>query len=1160
MPPPRLGFLTIERFLITLALLIAASVAISVLVLTVSAQSPPFGVYPGDPVSAADEVFVSLDTSQDATCGVTAANNIRCWGSNLDAPLWAGGFTDVAVGVYHSCGVKLDGTVQCWGRNTLGGGQLTPPTDNGVPIKFKSIDSYNRHTCGIRADNDGVVCWGDDSAGKVTGTRNPAGGRYVMYDYSNDVFTKITTARLRTCGLIITQSGDGGTNVRCWGENRNERFWASVPNPYSSTVFKDIDSSNVFNCGIINGGADDGKAVCWGTDQYGVIGTAIGNSGGEQFVGEPSTDRFIKVSAGEYHACGIKTDDTITCWGATEGFGVSRAYGQADVPVEHQNSTFSEVVSSHYHTCAILDGQNGQIEGDVICWGAEIPYDPLSPQNVPDGRIFDPDHPYPPPNQFPQISSGIYFNCGLSMERDLVCWGGSIYSPGIAEGPFKTIDMGELHVCAVRESGHVNCWGFNNNLQGSGWSPDFGSIESGTSPPSALYNETSAVKDLTIDYSFKSVSASFFHTCGILDGLGTGQTDGQVLCWGHNRNGQATPPEGMTFASISAGWYHTCGLLDDQNGQLAGTPVCWGGENDLDDDGNVLSTFWDYDSRADFGQADVPPELDGVPLSTISARRFHTCGISADTSRLVCWGLPELAEVPEEFAEDQFSAVATSWQATCGINSRGLAKCWGHDRWSEYVQQLRIPTDYAGTRFVAISVGRDHVCATREDGKVICWGADADLSTPQLEIYRPHPTVPGAFRIVNTRQAWVPREFRVAPIDLIPLPIDPSPTPTPGPVAWPDILRIEPSIRGISLRPDDPMLIEVKVYGRQDIRDDALGDSSEVTFDWSAEDMMEQSGPENGEFAESERLGNNRERNDRPDDRRVLYTAPADPGRYRIRASLDVGPECLGVREGETEQDAVDRCTAVFDVTVLRRSLDPSPSPDPVDPEGELPEVIVDENGRNYEVFTPEDGGEFVGENCTFKVPRGAVNTREVIGISIAVLEDDAEKLLVADYRFMTYGIQCRIDAVDALGARLIDYRLGVSAEVCMPLPDMFRPQATKVLVGAINPDGTLTALGGRLFLATKTGALKVCSNISSLSTTTIVALRAEAGGELPPTPAAMPDVSEIESGGSRLSELHSAALMLLGISSMVVATVVICHLFGRRRVWERFPGRRWWS
>ena len=1112
------------------------------LVLTVSAQSPPFGVYPGDPVSAADEVFVSLDTSQDATCGVTAANNIRCWGSNLDAPLWAGGFTDVAVGVYHSCGVKLDGTVQCWGRNTLGGGQLTPPTDNGVPIKFKSIDSYNRHTCGIRADNDGVVCWGDDSAGKVTGTRNPAGGRYVMYDYSNDVFTKITTARLRTCGLIITQSGDGGTNVRCWGENRNERFWASVPNPYSSTVFKDIDSSNVFNCGIIDGGADDGKAVCWGTDQYGVIGTAIGNSGGEQFVGEPSTDRFIKVSAGEYHACGIKTDDTITCWGATEGFGVSRAYGQADVPVEHQNSTFSEVVSSHYHTCAILDGQNGQIEGDVICWGAEIPYDPLSPQNVPDGRIFDPDHPYPPPNQFPQISSGIYFNCGLSMERDLVCWGGSIYSPGIAEGPFKTIDMGELHVCAVRESGHVNCWGFNNNLQGSGWSPDFGSIESGTSPPSALYNETSAVKDLTIDYSFKSVSASFFHTCGILDGLGTGQTDGQVLCWGHNRNGQATPPEGMTFASISAGWYHTCGLLDDQNGQLAGTPVCWGAENDLDADGNVLFTFWEYDSRADFGQADVPPELDGVPLSSISASRYHTCGIRADNGRLVCWGLPELAEVPEEFAEERFSAVATSWQATCGINSEGLAKCWGHDRWSEYVQQLRIPTDYAGTRFVAISVGRDHVCATREDGKVICWGADADLSTPQLEIYRPHPTVPGAFRIVNTRQAWVPREFRVAPSDIIPLPIGPSPTPPP--LVYPDILRIEPAIRGLFLRPGEEARLGVEVYGRQDIRDDALGDSSEVTFEWNAEDMMEQSGPGNGEFAESVRLGNNRERNGRPDDPRVLYTAPSDPGRYRVRVALQVGPECLGAREGETEQDAVERCTAMFDVRVLRRSIEPSPSPEPVDPEGEIPDIIVDEDGRNYEVFTPEGGGEFIAGECTFKAPRGAVNDHEVIGVSITVLEDEAERVQVEDHRFMTDGVQCRIDGVDSDGTPLIDYRLGVPGEVCMPLPKSFTGKAVDTLAGFINEDSTLTRLSSKLYLASPEGRLKVCGNLSTLSATTVVALPGEVAEELPPTPAS-PEVAEIETGGGRLSKSNAVALMLLGVIAMIAVAVVMT---GRRR------------
>ncbi len=1135
-PPPPPVFKTrslvpiLKRFtvLIAVTFLITASAVLSVMS-TATAQTVPRGIYPGDPVSAADEVFVSLDTSEDATCGVTAANNIRCWGANRFAPMWAGGFTDVAVGQSHSCGLKLDGTVQCWGVNSFGANMLSPPTDNGSPIKFKSIDSNTYHTCGIRADNDGLVCWGYDGNGQVSGTRGDSTGLYTSplplfraYDYSNDAFAKISASNRHTCGLLIADPGDTSTNVRCWGSNDFAAGRAVVPEIYLSTIFKDIDAGSDFNCGLIDGGEDDGKAVCWGSDEYGIIGTALGSVDPDRFIGEPSADRFTKIASGWYHVCGIKTDATISCWGATKASGVSRAYGQADVPIEHQSSTFSDVVSAEYHTCAILDGQNGQIEGDIVCWGTEIPYDPLSPQVVPDGRVFDPDHPYPPPHRFPQIGSGIYFNCGLSASRDLVCWGGSTLSPGIVDGPFKTLDMGERHVCAVRDSGRVNCWGYNNNLQASGWSfpirPEFRA-------------QSQLVEDLTTDYTFKSVSASFFHSCGILDGRTPGQADGSVLCWGHNSNGQATPPEGMTFSFINAGWYHTCGLLDDQNGQLAGKAVCWGAENNLDADSNVVRTVFSADSRADFGQADVPPELENVPLSTISTSRYQTCGIRADNGRLVCWGLSELAEVPEEFAEESFSAVATSWQATCGIGSQSLVKCWGPDRWSTAVQQFRLPTDYAETRFVAISMGRRHACATKEDGTVICWGADADVSTPQLEIYRPHDTVPGAFTIINTRQAWVPREFRASPIN-------PPPTPTPGPVVWPDILRIEPSIRRVSLRPGEPARIGVYVYGRQDIRDDSLGDQPGITFEWTDEDVQQRSGFGSGEFAESVRVYDDRARNELPDDRRVLFTAPTEPGRYRVRVALEVGSVCVGAGEYETEQDAIDRCTAVFDVTVLRHPVEASPSPEPMDPEGDIPDIIVDEDGRNYEVFTPGNGGEFVFEDCTFKAPRGAVNNNEVIGISISVPGDDEDKQPVEDPRFIADGVQCRIDAVDAQGARLIDYRLHQPGEVCMPLPQPFYRKAVDTLVGAINEDATLTRLTSKVYLASSEGQLRMCGNLSTLSATTVVALPGEVADELPPTPA--PDIADIETGGSRPSTSLLLILVLIGSIALTTSAITL--------------------
>lgn len=1111
-----------ERLILSVLALLAISLAVIAFLGVkepASAQAPPLGVYPGDPVSEADKVFVTLDSSANATCGVTRANNIRCWGDNRYAPLWAGGFTDVAVGKSHSCGLKTDGTVQCWGLNSFGYNMLSPPTDGGTTLRFKSIDSNADHTCGILIDNNQVVCWGSDGNGRSSGIG--AGSNDKAFDYSDPsaTFQQIDTGYSHTCGILTSSTG---TNLRCWGLNPSPLFPSEVHSsaPYAGDSFKDISAGSRFTCGIIHGGPRDGKAVCWGSNQYSQLGTTQGTPApfGDS-IGVPSQDSFTQISAGYGHVCGIKTDGTLSCWGADyQHDNPLRTYrfGQATVPAEYRDATWSYVVAAQYHTCAILDGQNGQLEGDVVCWGAKIPYDPIDPRLVPDGRIFDPDRPYPPPHRFPQIDSGLHYNCGLSASLDLVCWGGSTSSPGIVEGPFKALAMGEQHVCGIRDSGHVNCWGFNNNLQASGWSRSL-------RPGSRLEKETAAVEHLTNDYTFKSVSASYFHTCGILDGQTVGQADGAVLCWGHKTNGQATPPAGMTFTSISTGLYHTCGLLDAQNSQTAGKVVCWGAENNLDGTGNVVKTIYSLDSKADWGQADIPVGLQDIAFKSISASRYHTCGIRADNDQLACWGSADLAEVPEGLADESFTAVASAWHATCGINSESLAKCWGPDSRADYVGQFRIPTDYAETRFRDISVGWRHACATKENGKVICWGADANLDTPQLEIYR-------GTTIINTRQAWVPREFRASPINP-PLP------PTPRPPSTIRILRIEPDIRTVRLRPGVQARLDIEVYGRQDIRDDALGDLSSVTFEWTAEAHVARAGLYNGEFSEGVYPYEDRDSNLLPDDRRVFYNAPLEPGRYRVTASLDIGTECLPARHGETDQDAIERCTAVFEIEVLRRTTpQPMPAP-PVDP-SDAPDIIVDTEGRNYEVFTPSRGGEIEFDDCTFKAPAGAVNNEEVIGISIAPLVEMEEQLPVSDPRFMTAGVQCRIEAVDVFGAPMMDYRLNVPGEICMPLPNEFRIKAVNALVGLINEDSTLTRLSSKLYIASAEGSLKICGSISTLSATTVAALPGELVDELPPTP--IPDVEEPETGSYALPIWLMLTLVLVGCAAVAVSAMTM--------------------
>src|SRR5690606_4546139 len=74
---------------------------------------------------------------------------------------------------------------------------------------------------------------------------------------------------------------------------------------------------------------------------------------------------------------------------------------------------------------------------------------------------------------------------------------------------------------------------------------------------------------------FTAISSGFLHTCGVT-------TDGRVLCWGGNADGQlgtgsnddsgvpAQVSAAASFVALSAGDFHTCALSSDA------ATWCWG--------------------------------------------------------------------------------------------------------------------------------------------------------------------------------------------------------------------------------------------------------------------------------------------------------------------------------------------------------------------------------------------------------------------------------------------------------------------------------------------------------------------------------------------------------------------------------------------------------
>ena len=133
--------------------------------------------------------------------------------------------------------------------------------------------------------------------------------------------------------------------------------------------------------------------------------------------------------------------------------------------------------------------------------------------------------------------------------------------------------------------------------------------------------------------------------------------------------------------------------------------------------------------------------------------------------------------------------------------------------------------------------------------------------------------------------------------------------------------KLEPYVKEVSLRGGDSVRLSIIPYGRQNIVDDALIDGK-VGVTWSLEGGT-------GDFSESDPgLDADNEANDR----KIMFTAPTNPGTYVVHATL----KTCGL-------DVSVDCRASFTVHVLRRASRPTePTPVPVNPAGSIPTILTD--------------------------------------------------------------------------------------------------------------------------------------------------------------------------------------------------------------------------
>ena len=241
--------------------------------------------------------------------------------------------------------------------------------------------------------------------------------------------------------------------------------------------------------------------------------------------------------------------------------------------------------------------------------------------------------------------------------------------------------------------------------------------------PTKSFPSSAAPMPLTGGFTFATVAAGREHTCGVTN-------DGAGRCWGGHDNGklgggaaQGGPPVlvsgGLTFATATAGYSHSCGVT------TAGAGYCWG-ENSLGSLGNGTAA-----------QSDVPAAVSGgLTFATVSPGRYVTCGLTT-TGKAYCWGDNSSGAVGDGTATTRNIPVAVASQLSfatviaggfhsCGLTTGGLAYCWGSNQYSALGNggsSSSVPVAVSGgLTFTMITVGNRHNCGLTAAGVAYCWG------------------------------------------------------------------------------------------------------------------------------------------------------------------------------------------------------------------------------------------------------------------------------------------------------------------------------------------------------------------------------------------------------------------------------------------------------
>ena len=369
----------------------------------------------------------------------------------------------ISAGYGHMCALKSDGIVNCWGDGLSGQLGNGSNVSKNYPVEVISgqgssdplssivqVSSGGAHTCALKSDGT-VNCWGNGNNGLGDGTFTSKNypvrvisGQHSSHPLSSIV--QVSSGFDHTCAL----KSDG--TVNCWGNGESGQLGngSKAFKTYPVRVISGQDSSHPLSSIVqVSSGLyhtcalkSDGTVNCWGNGESGQLGDGSNTDDKtypvEVISGQDSSHPLrdiVQVSSGEHHACALKSDGTVNCWGKGgsgqlgDGTNTSKNYPVGVVSGPGNSDLLDgivQVISGLRHTCALKS------DGTVNCWGRGD-----------NGQLGDGT------SAFKGYPVGVISGEGNSTPLNNVVQIGSM--------------MSAAHTCTQLLTGEVKCWGQGSN-------------------------------------------------------------------------------------------------------------------------------------------------------------------------------------------------------------------------------------------------------------------------------------------------------------------------------------------------------------------------------------------------------------------------------------------------------------------------------------------------------------------------------------------------------------------------------------------------------------------------------------------------------------------------------------------------------------------------